>query len=310
MYEIKEYDYLFSIPTTGSELFDIKSIRNHRMKTITSGPIVKEYEIYRIWDTKPEMRRARGEITPAEQKEVNRRNAEKSFKRKANTNFGPEDLAITLTNDGIVTEEQASRNVRNFLRCVSRRRKKMGLPELKYMYVIEWNATAEPLEDNKPVRVHHHVIMSGMDRDIVESLWKHGYANARRLQLDENGISALASYMMKDPKGKKRWCCSKNLKQPTITIADKKISPRQVEKILRAAEIDGKAIFEKFTPGYAMTHIEVKRSQRIEGVYIYVKMHKIPESDNRTPSAHTRTRTRAQQYQIRKGAQKNGTGNG
>lgn len=309
MYEIKEYDYLFSTPTTGSELFDIKSIRNHRMKKIISGPVL-EYEVYRIWDTKPETRRARGELTSAEQKEVNRRNSEKAFMRKANANFGYEGMAVTLTNEGIVTEEQAKQNCTNYMRRINYKRKKLGLPPSKYMIVAEWNATADPLEENKPVRVHHHVIMSSMDRDIAEQTWKLGYANARRLQPDENGISALAAYMMKDPKGKKRWICSKNLIEPTITVADKKISPKKVEKILRAAEIDGKAIFEKFTPGYAMTHIEVKRSQRIEGVYIYVKMHKIPESDNRTPSAHTRTRTRAQQYQIRKGAQKNGTGNG
>lgn len=298
MYEIKEYDYLFSQPATGSEMFDVKSNRNHRVKTITSGPIVKEYEIYRIWDTKPEMRRARGEITPAEQKEVNRRNAEKTFRRRANTNFGSDDLAITLTYSGIVTADQAQKDVVNYLRTIKRWRRKNDLPDLKYMYVIEWNATDQPLEDNKPIRVHHHVIMSGMDRDVAERCWKYGYANARRLQLDENGISALAAYMMKDPKGNKRWRCSKNLKQPTITIADKKISPRKVEKILRAAETDGKAIFEKLTPGYALTHIEVKRSQRIEGVYIYVKMHKIEKPDNRTPSARPRTCAHAQQYQI------------
>ncbi len=309
MYEIKEYDYLFSEPVTGSELFDIKSIRNHRVKKIVSGPVVLEYEIYRIWDTKSETRRARGEITPEEQREVNRRNAKKAFKRRANTNFGAEDIGVTLTYEGIITEERARRDVVNYLRCVKRWRKSQGLSDLKYMYVIEWNATPEPLDD-KPIRVHHHVIMSGMDRDVAERLWKHGYANARRLQLDENGISALAAYMMKDPKGKKRWCCSKNLKDPVITVADKKISPRQVERILRAAETDGKAIFEKFTPGYAMTHIEVKRSERIEGVYIYVKMHKIEKPDNRTPSARTHTHVRAQQYQISKGEQKHGPGNG
>jgi len=301
MYEIREYEYLFSEQVTGSELFDLKTNRNHRVKKIISGPVVLEYEVYRIWDTKPEMRRARGEITPAEQLEVNRRNAEKAFKRRANTNFGPDDIGITLTYEGIITEEQARKDVVNYLRCVKRWRKAQGLPELKYMYVIEWNATPDPLPDNKPIRVHHHVIMSGMDRDTAERFWKYGWANARRLQLDINGITALAAYMMKDPKGKKRWCCSKNLKNPTITTADKKISPRQVERILRAAEIDGKAIFEKLTPGYALTHIEVKRSQRIEGVYIYVKMHKIEKPDNRTPSARTHTRTRAGKYQKRKG---------
>ena len=43
---------------------------------------------------------------------------------------------------------------------------------MKYAYVIEFGG-----KDGRRKRVHHHVIMSGMDRDKAEALWNgRGYA--------------------------------------------------------------------------------------------------------------------------------------
>lgn len=285
MYAMKEYEYLFSVPATGAEDFRFREVTNHRVKTIKSGPRLLEVEIVRTFGTRKEARACRPpKPTSAEQRAVNDRNAKKAFARKANTNFGPEDIMVTLTYAGPVTLEQARRDVQNYLRRIKRALKGK---ELKYMYVIESNVDEETGESG-PARVHHHIIMSGMDRDEAERLWPYGYANARRLQLDENGISGLAHYMLKDPRGRKRWCCSKNLLEPTITTADKKISKRQVETIATETQIEGKAIFEKFYPGYRLTSVEVKRSDFAAGVYIYAKMTKIPEADIRTPQTRAR----------------------
>ena len=77
------------------------------------------------------------------------------------------------------------------------------MDDLKYIYVIEF----ENGEGRKKTRVHHHVIMSGMNRDAAERLWTNGWANTRRLQPDEYGLEAPARYIVKDPKGKKAVEC-------------------------------------------------------------------------------------------------------
>lgn len=73
------------------------------------------------------------------------------------------------------------------------------MPPLKYMIVTAYTTKRN---SETPVRIHHHIIMNGgLDRDVVEDLWrkrrrkgqkkgdKIGFCNADRLQADENGIS-------------------------------------------------------------------------------------------------------------------------
>ena len=98
----------------------------------------------------------------------------------------------------------------------------------KYVYVIEWE------DDGETKRVHHHVIMSGMDRETAETIWGAGRTNAARLQPDDAGLEALARYITKGTghaKHSKRWGASKGLKKPKITTADKKISKRQMARM-------------------------------------------------------------------------------
>lgn len=60
-------------------------------------------------------------------------------------------------------------------------------------------------------------------------MWKLGRRNqTRRLDYDENGLSGLAHYITKDPKGKKRWCASKNLKKPEEKRGDKDVSVQEI----------------------------------------------------------------------------------
>lgn len=40
-------------------------------------------------------------------------------------------------------------------------------------------------------RIHHHIIISGMDRDKAEELWGNGMANTRRMQANELGFEEL-----------------------------------------------------------------------------------------------------------------------
>ncbi len=325
----RELEYLFSEPCLQEDGIVVDRSMRQRVKTIRSGPLL-EVESFPVCPIRSAARKARGEATPEEQREVNRRNAVKKFDRKAHANFTPDDIALTLTLAQAVSGEQAQRYMSNYIASIRRYRRRRGLPELKYMYVIESNDDEEddkipryragpdgrmrPVDaqrkprEKTPRRLHFHVILSGMDRDAAEKFWKHGYANARKLQFDENGISGLTHYMLKDPRGKKRWSCSKNLADPIVTVADKKLSRRRIEKIASDADAEGKAIFERLYPGYAAAVVEVKRSDRVPGVYIYARMFRRADyPDIRTPKtrAHARTGTELQD----KGEEHDGKGN-
>ena len=90
------------------------------------------------------------------------------------------------------------------------------------------------------------MIMSKMDRDTAEKMWKYGdFTNADRLQPNEYGCEAIARYMTKEPQGKKRWAQSKNLKEPYIPPPkDGRIGKQGVRKIA-TQYVEDKEYFEK-----------------------------------------------------------------
>ena len=122
------------------------------------------------------------------QNKLNERNAEMKLTRILNENFDARDVEIHLTfDDGNLpaTDDEACRIEQNFIRRVKRLRKKHGLPEMKYVNIVEGSATGP--------RLHFHITMTGgLDRDELEALWPYGYANSRRLQFNENGVEGLA----------------------------------------------------------------------------------------------------------------------
>jgi hypothetical protein len=242
-------------------------IFTYRVKTIKSGKML-ESEIYPIWKNKNEVSKAKKVMeTRKAQKNLNDKNAKKYFIRLVNTNFTEEDLVIDLTYSGrIPNEEQALKDVENYRRRLKNYIRKNNLPDLKYICVVEFDT-----EGKGKKRIHHHMIMNSMDRDVAEKLWGKGYANCRRLQPNEFGLEGLARYMTKDPKGSKRWCASRNLKKPSVTIADHKISKRQAEKIAKC-QVDAAALFQKMYKGYMFNDLQVRRSDFVSGAYLYARM--------------------------------------
>ena len=241
-------------------------------KKIYSGRIL-EVEIYPITlQERKQSRRQKEKISEPKQKNLNDKNAKKHLIRLLNTNFSDNDLHITLTykDDALPKdEEDAKKDVNNYLRRIKRFLKKNELPELKYIAVIEYREG----KNGKKVRMHHHIVISGdVGRDNAEKLWKKGRANADRLQADEFGYEALARYISKDPQGKKRWTQSRNLKQPTIRVSDYKYSNRKVNQL--ATNQGDKTEFEKLYPGYIYTSYEVQINEVTAGTYIYLKMRK------------------------------------
>ncbi len=227
-------------------------------------------------------RRRREKVSPPKQRSLNEKRARRYFIQLINANFGPLDYHMTLTyapGELPEDEEAAKREARNFLRRVDRRRKKLGLPPMKYVMVTECRARKETGE---LVRIHHHIIMSGgtgpdgrelITRDDLELMWSRerinwkkaerdisyrqsvkriGYANADRLQPGENGLEALGKYLTKDPAGKKRWSCSQNLEKPVRAVNDSKFSVRKLEAIAGSGMIWTRDFWEKQYPGYTL----------------------------------------------------------
>ena len=293
-YSSRDYECLFDAENQISiaDLLRHDDVLRYRTKTITSGQVV-ECEIYPIWKHSAEVKKAAEYKTPSAQKAVNDRNAKKRLIRKINCNFDEKDVACHMTYAGDAPDlNQARRDMQNYIRRVRDYRRKNGMTDLKYVYVIEFDDG----ESGKPAkRIHQHVILSGMDRDVAQQLWTKGRSNCDRLQPDEYGFEALGRYMLKDPKGRKRWAGSKNLVEPIETIADHKVTVRQVERIaLQMEEQAGKIFAAKF-PACNILDITVKRSEHVAGAYVYAKMRKAKENKTKKEQSNARKNDHLQQ---------------
>ena len=222
---------------------------------------------------------------------LNEHNAEMKLIRLLNANFTGDDLEVHLTyNDANLpqTDEEAARDVQNYLRRVKRYRQRKGLQELKYICVAEGG-------HGTGTRYHFHVTMSGADRDEIEKLWGYGYANAKRLQYNENGVEGLALYITKQFRTKKkngetvfrkRWTASKNLVMPPPKDRDGRLSERRVKSIVRDIPSVCK-IFEKNYPGYRFASAWTYANDLNDGCYLCVRMYRTT-----APLANRKTKTK------------------
>ena len=285
LYSGEKYEFLFNSEIDvqddagfgeARELLRHSGVALYRTKTITSG-LVREVEIYPVYDSPSAARAAKANQSRQAQQNQNEKNAKKALIRKINANFNENDLHVTLTykDKRLPNEAEALKDIRNFIRRVRSLRKREKLPELKYVYVIEYSDG-----DRRRVRVHHHVIMSGgLDRKAIKALWPHGIANIDELEPEDGSLEGLARYITKPPGGikrSKRWQASRNLKKPKVTISDTKVSKRQVERMALDMEEAAPTIFGNLFADYDFVSCDVKRSDFVAGAYVYAKMHKPP----------------------------------
>lgn len=283
-----EYEALFDVPVTASqtdltnwmdedERKRLTNIRvgamGYRTRTTVAGPRL-EAEVYPIFgrDTSATLRRAKKtNVTPEKVQRLNRERAVRHLVQLADANFGEQDIHLTLTYRNAPTYERARKDMRNFCLRLKRAREKAGLPELKYIYTIEGD------DDGKKERIHIHMLTNGdMDRAEVERIWEKGWANADRLQPDENGLEAIARYLVKQQKNRKKWCASRNLKQPKSRTSDSRCSRGQVKRIAFDMRNEAKAQMEKIYPGYQFVSCQVRYSDIVDGAYIRCIMRRMP----------------------------------
>lgn len=224
-------------------------------------------DIYPVFQ-KPGKRRRKCKPTGEIQKKLNQRNAEKRLTRIVHMNFTERDLALHLTYDAQhepLSAEDALRIVQNYLKTLKRRYAKAG-KELKYILSTEYGGRGG--------RIHHHLIVSGgIDRDLLESLWGRGYANSKRLQFGENGVTGLAHYISKGGASYKRWSGSRNLVKPEAATFDGKLTVEEVKELAEAIE-DGLAYdwFEERYPEFELVSCEASRNGINQGFYIHFEM--------------------------------------
>ena len=247
----------------------MKKYATYREKSYRCGRFMDVY-IYPTYPVSyPRAKRGRKRAPTREvQKKLNQRHAAEKLTRLAHANFDERDLALELDFRGVQPgREEAIRHLQKFLRKLRGRFKKLG-KELKYLWVMEIT---------KSGRVHFHLILSGgMDRDELEKLWGHGWANSKRLQFDRSGLTALSHYMEKSHRRDdqermtyRSYNGSKNLIDPPPEINDTRVRSRK--RAAELADMDWNA-WNRIHPGYEVVDLEPFFSDAYGSIYIFARL--------------------------------------
>lgn len=277
-YTDKEYDYesLYDTPINQLEEKEIESLlktnsidHHYVAKTIRHGNQF-DVELYPLF-SKQDFQRWKPKKTKKAQRNLNEKNAKKRLIRLINENFTIDDWAIHLTysnQNRPSTIEKAEKEVYKYIRKINYRRKKMGLLNAKWIYVTEY-------DPQKKIKVHHHLLMEkGIDRKVMKDLWTNGTrTEIKELEPDEYGLTGLANYISKDPKGKKRWKSSKGLKQPRERKSYTSFSKKKVRNMI--ADDTNVSIYmnSNYKSKTYLDH-EIRYNKVNHMYYIYVRMRK------------------------------------
>ncbi len=259
-----------------------------RTKKIISGGLM-EVEHYPIFSDGRRIPTRAPKTKPSSRAlaKCNRMNAIKKFIRLVNANFNSSDYLLHPTYEpgrSPQDEEQARKDITNFLRRVRYRRekeltickaelqelsampfgkftdirieklkaqiKKLSEP-LKYIYVIEEQVYKTGSRKGLS-NFHFHLFLNGgLDSSVIEEMWKGGLrTNCNRYRPEHFGPEAAARYMSKDPKGSKSFCYSKNLKQPEVKQQrDGAVTKRYVERLAKE-KYEDREFWERKYKGY------------------------------------------------------------
>ena len=247
----------------------------YRTRTVKAGTRL-EAEVYPIFGRSQETiaRRARQNITKERQQQLNTVRSKRRLVLLMEANFSLyDDVAVTLTYAEEPDMKRCRKDVRNFLGRVRRRREKMGLEEMKYIYAIGRDSDH---------RIHVHMVMTGgiSQRELV-GIWGKGIVNSYVLQSYGKGLQGMANYLYKQNEKARdagerwymhMWSGSRNLKKPKEHASDTKMSNRKVRKIALGFGAIGREILEKVYPGYVLEDCRVRYSDVVDGVYIRAVM--------------------------------------
>lgn len=262
----------------------------------------QEVEIYTVGTDKASRERDKEKRTPPtfrgkQPEKWDAHNAVRSrkwFSRLLATNFTEKDTHTTLTYAPEFlpdTDQQADRDISNFLRHLRIECKKQGLPPPEAIIVTE-NQEANPETGQRAVRYHHHVVLRcQLTRDEIEACWHRkgvrlGFANADRLRMDKGSLEALAGYLLKYCNRRHRWKRTRGIRDPIMPRPnDSKYTRRGIERIAKdPTKLHNREFWAKKYPGWTVTEAEAEYNE-YWGWSIMLKMYKEPEQKGRLPRA-------------------------
>ncbi len=282
-----------------------------RNKKTISGPML-EVDYYPIFSDGRRIPTRTPKTKPSTeaQEKYNRAQAKKKIVRLVNANFDNTDFFIHPTYEdwqAPQTEEQARRDIVNYLRRIKSKRKtelKRASAELaeleqfysekqskftaarldklrhkvkklsepfKYLYVMERQEYKSGRRKGQ-LNWHFHLFATaGLDAETMEALWSYRI-NCNRYQPEKFGFEAAAKYIAKDPSGNKSFAYSKNLTQPTVKEPkDGRVTKRYVERIARE-RVDDREFWEKKFKGYRFVKLIKKFNDFNLNWYVSVVM--------------------------------------
>lgn len=190
-----------------------------RRKTIRAGRLVWDitYTVPRPNASKQERKRIR-EVTEEQIQRTNANTAQRKLEMLMATNFDEGDLVLTVTYRDADLPDSADVTRKHLGKVFAQMRayrKARGLPDLKYIYVLEGRHG-----DHRP---HAHIIINaaGGDLDLMRSLWVWG-DDIQLNYIRERGYDGWAGYLTKERReaslnGKKQFVSSRNLARPVTT---------------------------------------------------------------------------------------------
>lgn len=238
---------------------------------IQSGKTLLEAQVYPSFFNREDVPKTKKKRdSRPSQTNLNDKNSRRYLTRLICINFGKGDLWCTFGwNDSCLPEdeERARKDIQNFIKRINRRMKRVGRPNIKYVYVLAFDGYARP---------HFHIVMTGkgINRDELEELWgKCDRPNTRRIKPDDDFLlTGLATYISRNPHGKKRWCPSKNLVKPQkVTKSYSKFKKGTVNKMAKDHNTM-KIQMEKAYPGYRFLDAEVMHNGVNGAFYVYARM--------------------------------------
>ena len=231
-----------------------------------------EVELYPVFQP-PGVRRKKCRPSREAQRLLNQKNREEGVRRLILANFSePGSLEVDLTFDRPAAEEEAKAAFGRYVRALRKEYRRAGA-ELRYMYAKE--------QGGRSGKWHFHLLLSpGLSRERVEELWPEGYANTRRLRIDETGLAGLAEYITKQSRkrkpeetGKRRWSCSRNIRRPEPEVRDGQVSAREVSRLAEAiGRRDAEDLAAELAGDMTLVEAEAVRNLRNRGTYIHLRL--------------------------------------
>lgn len=226
----------------------------------------------------PKGRARKQEMSTPKQKRLNNKNSRRKFEAIVKANFGKGDYMLSPNynpENEPQSIEEAQRQVYNYIKRLNYAAGKRGLPKVKALWVTE--------QGTKSGRIHHHILIkTELPRELLEEKWGKGYCNADRLQMTrKNALEGIAQYMMKSPKGNRRWNGTHNLVNPWESTNDnpRMMSARKMETLKQIPEDSerARAIIEGDNPGYTLTSLEKEFREDIGQWYFFARMELKPK---------------------------------